>query len=154
MLCVRKYSISHLWAGRIIRCQFDFSGKLCPFFSSSVVILGESKLRNTFLSLNVYRGYCLLTTCSRIENIFLSPSLYPYLDGVWGRSWKRMQAETRPQCTGYNVCDSLGRFQRFRFTLRTSVAEHFDRSENLIMLFWTLQVLEQDFLYFISRDMP
>ena len=116
------------------------------------MIFGELKLRNTFLSLNVYTGYCLLTACSRIENIFLSPLLYPYLDGVWGRLWKRMQAETRPQHTGYNVYESLGRFQSFRFTLITSVAEHFDRSENLIVLYWILQVLEQDFLYFTSRD--
>lgn len=116
-------------------------GNLTPevvAFFHSVMIFGELKLRNKFLSLNVYTGYYLLAACGRTENIFCSPSLYPYLDGVCSRSWERMEAETQPQHTGYNICKSLHRFRRFRFALITSVAEHFDRSGNLTVLFWVL----------------
>lgn len=111
------------------------------------------KLRNKFISLNVYMGYCLLTACSRTKNIFLSPSLYSYLNGVWPGHGKKMQTETQLQHTGYKTGKSLVRFQRFGSTLTTSLAEHFVRSKNLIMLLWVFQVLKQDFLYFTSRYM-
>lgn len=98
-------------------------------------------------------GYCLLTACSKTKNIFLFPSLYSYLNGVWPGHGKKMQTETQLQHTGHKTGKSLVRFQRLGSTLTTSLAEHFVRSKNLIMLLWVFQVLKQDFLYFTSRYM-
>lgn len=54
-----------------------------------------------------------------------------------------------PQHTGYNICEPLGKFQRFRFTLITSLAECFVRMKNLIVLLWILQYWNR--IFFISQ---
>lgn len=114
-------------------------------------LLWWPKLRNTLTCLNVYMGLLLLTACTRTKNAFLSLSLHPYLNGVCAGHGKKCKLKHNYSTTGYNIGKSFVRFQRFGFILTTSAAEHFGRSENLIMLFRVFQVLKQDFLYFTSE---
>lgn len=47
-----------------------------PFYD----IFDESKSTNIFIY--EYTGYYLLTACGRIEEIFISPSFYPYWSDI------------------------------------------------------------------------
>lgn len=53
-----------------------------------------------------------------------------------------MQTETQSQHTGYQIGKTFVSFKRSGFILTASVAEHFVRSESLIMLLRGFQVLK------------